>query len=265
MVKKGQLLSYLDQRSVQKQLKKEMNDYLAERNDFEDTQDEYKQTKENHLLDDQMKRILQKAQFDLESSVIDYELQNISLEYSRLVSPVDGVVTRIGTPFSGVNVTPTTAEIEVINPKTLYFSAEVDETDLKELRLGQSVKVNLDAYPDKSFDGQVSYISFAPLSGVSGTVYQVKVIIPSEDFSTLRISLNGDAQVLLTEKQDALTLPTTAIVSQEEDQAKINVLENGVSVEKTIQTGIQNDEYVEVLSGLDANTQVIIPKNDSKK
>lgn len=264
-VKKNQSLASLDRRSLEKSLKKEMNDYMAERDDFENTQDDYKQTKENKLITDEIQRILNKAEYDLQNSVIDFELQDLAVKYATIHTPIEGVVTRVAQPYAGVNVTPTGAEIDVINPKTLYFDAELDESDIKDVKVGQSAKITLDAFQDQTFDGQVTYISYAPITGTSGTNYQVKISIPGQNMDRLRLYLNGDAEILLLQKEDALTLPGEALVSQSDDMAKVIVIKDGKEVETEIKTGVFNDEKVEVLSGLSADSQVVIKKNGSKK
>jgi HlyD family secretion protein len=264
-VKKNQAIASLDRRSLEKSLKKDMNDYLAQRSQFEDTQDQYKPVKENKLVTDEIQRILNRAEYDLQNSVIDFELQDLATRLAVLSTPIEGVVTRVTQPYAGVNITPAGAEFDVLNPKTLYFDAQLDESDIKLVQIGQPVKVTLDAFDEQSFDGKIIYVSYAPITGTSGTNYQVKISIPTEDMNKLRLFLNGDAQILLEQKEGALTLPGEALVSQSGDSAKVLVLKDGKEEEVEIKTGIFNDEKVEILSGLSSDSQVIVKKNASTK
>src|SRR3989338_4944508 len=93
-VKKYQGLAALDKRDVEKNLKKKLLAYMNERWDFEQTHDDYsvhgRQLYQVPGLTDEERRILDKAQFDLESSVLDVEIQNLAVEYANLWTPIAG-------------------------------------------------------------------------------------------------------------------------------------------------------------------------------
>lgn len=122
IVKRNQIIATLDKREIQKKLDKYLKTYLKTRWDFEQTRDDY----QNKVVTTEIKRIFDQSQFDLDSSVLDVEIQNLSLELATLYSPIPGVVTEIGSPFSGVNIIPSQAEFEIVNPAKLFFSIMVD-------------------------------------------------------------------------------------------------------------------------------------------
>lgn len=256
-VTKNQAVAALDRRQLQKDLEKELNDFKNERWDFDQLQDDYRHTRDALLLTDKMKRILDKAQFDLNNSVIDVELRDLSLKLATLTTPIAGIVTKVGAPYSGVNVTPAQAEFEIVNPASVYFSAEVDETDIAKISSGLDAVVTLDAYPDDRFDTNVGQISFTPLSGTTGTAYEVK--LPLTGSSTFRLGLNGDADIILKTKSQVLTLPEKAI-TESGDKTTVQILENGQPKVVTITTGIVSpDGDVEIVAGLSADAQVVLP------
>lgn len=146
-VKKYQTIASLDQRSLRKTLEKHLRDYMKERWDFEEDKNV---TYKDMPLTDTIKRILEKNQFDLDKAVLDVELQNIALEYSTLWTPIEGVVTRIDAPFAGVNITPAQAEFEIVNPKTIYFSATAEQADVVNLKEGLKGKIIFDAFPERT-------------------------------------------------------------------------------------------------------------------
>jgi len=194
-VKKGQILASLDKRELQKSFEKKANAYLSERWDFEQTQDNYQEAKDNHLITDAIKRILDKAQFDLNSSVLDYELAHLAIEYASLISPIDGIVISIDEPIAGVNITPATAKIIIADPASVYFLAEADEEDVVKIKEGDRGIIILDSYPDKDFESQIERIEFAPLSGTSGTVYGVKFPLPKNENLQFRLGMNGEVEI----------------------------------------------------------------------
>src|SRR3989344_8887947 len=116
-VKKYQTIAALDQRDLKNRLQKYLNTFVSQRLSFEQTKDDYwnKQYDLSELIRKSAQRTLEDSQYDLNNSVLDVELQNLSLEYANLWTPIEGVVTKVSTPFSGVNITPSGAEFEVIN------------------------------------------------------------------------------------------------------------------------------------------------------
>ena len=105
-VKKYQSIASLNKEALKKQLQVDFNNYRSALASFDDTQDEYKTEKDNLTLTDDMKRILVRSQNTLDNSVINYELQELTLKYATLTSPINGVVTAVEQPNSGINVTP---------------------------------------------------------------------------------------------------------------------------------------------------------------
>lgn len=176
-VKKYQTLASLDQRSVQKNLQKDLNDYLDTRWSFEQTKDNYK----NSIVTTAIQRLLDQSQFGLNNAVLDVEIQNLAVEYSNLWTPIEGIVTSMGVSYAGVNITPAQAEIQVINPKTVYFLATADQADVVNLKTNMTGNITLDAYPAKEIPGQIKQISFTPKTDETGTVYKVKVYFKADN------------------------------------------------------------------------------------
>lgn len=252
-VQKNQLLAYLDQREVQKKFQKYMNSYMKTRWDFETTKDENAESKIWGLSEDAReaaRRTVDKAQFDLNNSVLDVEIQNLSLEYSYLRTPIEGIVTSIGTDIAGVNATPAQAEFEIINPNTVYFSASVDQTDVPKIREGMVGTIILDAYPDKEVGATVKSISFTPKTGETGTVYDMKVIMNTDNSSFIyRLGMTGDLEFVVKEKRSVITVPTKFVRSDKDGQYVMKE-QNGNQVKTNIKTGDETDEAMEVISGL---------------
>ncbi|MBI3954772.1 efflux RND transporter periplasmic adaptor subunit [Candidatus Collierbacteria bacterium] len=263
-VKKFQAIASLDKRQLRKTLEKEMNDYLSERGDFEQTQEDNKSAKDRHLVTDSIKRILDKAQLDLTNSVLDYEIQDLTVRLATLTSPINGIVTKVDTPFAGVNISPATAEFEIVNPESVYFSAEVDETDISKIKTAQSASLILDAYPEEAIASAVQSIEFSPKSGGTGTVYETKLSLPDNNSLRFRLGLNGDALITLNQAFNVLTIPEKALLF-DQNKPYVEVLEKDQPVRRFVSIGITTDEYVEITSGLNEGDLVVLPAKNAKK
>ncbi len=252
-VKKYQGLASLDQRELEKNLKKYLNTYLSERWDYDQTKEDKDFKNIGGLSEDARRaalRVLDKAQFDLNNAVIDVELKDIALQYAYLYTPIEGIVVSVGSPYAGVNITPTQAEFEIINPKSIYFSATADQTDVINLRQGMKADITLDPYTDKTISGTISTISFVPKTGETGTVYQVKMSLDTDNENyRYRYGMTGDAEFILREKQNVLAIPTSYIKTEKGKKYVLKKV-NGAPVKTYIKTGEELDSATEILNGL---------------
>lgn len=244
-----QSLAKLDVREVQKNLEKSLREYSSERNDFEEQ-------RQDPALTDTIRRILQKNQWDLEQAVLDVELKHLAVEYATLVTPIGGIVTHIDTPIAGVNITPATAVFSVVDPKSIIFEANVDEMDIDDLTVGKKATILLDAYPEATFSGTVSFVSYwSEQSSAGATVFPVKIAFTTNP-DVVRFGLNGDLRIISQHVNDALTVPLAAI-REDKDGQYVHVRQNNIYKKTPVETGLRSDDEAVVLSGLSAGDRVV--------
>ncbi|HLD24558.1 MAG TPA: efflux RND transporter periplasmic adaptor subunit [Patescibacteria group bacterium] len=248
VVKAYQALASLDKREVQKNLEKAFRDFTSERNDFDQAGLDSPANKPSDAANDRLKRILEKNQWDLEKAVLDVELKHLSVEFATLITPIAGIVTHIDTPVAGVNITPASAVFSVADPTSLVFEANVDETDISALSIGQIATITLDAFPQATFSGTISYISYTSEQSSGGaTVFPVKIAFA--DPQNLRIGLNGDISIETDRQDDVLTVPSEAI---REDKSGMYVYKktDGKYEKTPVAVGKKNEDDVIITSGL---------------
>lgn len=254
-VKKWQTLASIDKRALQKQLDQDLNLFMKERWDFEDSQDEYDYNVET--LD--TRKSLDQEQWDLENKVLSVEIKDIAIKESSLYAPFAGVLVKSPANVTGVQLM-STDYFEVVNPKTLIFKAEVDESDIGLLSMNQQAEIELDAYEEETINTYLNYISYASSINSTGTVFVVEFPIDSEDIDKFRIGMNGDASIILDSKEDVLVVPFEATISRD-DKTYVNVKgQKGEPEEREITIGLETDDYAEVLSGLNEGDLVLIPE-----
>jgi HlyD family secretion protein len=160
--------------------------------------------------------------------------------------------------YPGAAATPLSPVIKVVNPGTVYFSAEADEMDVTKLKIGQKVIVELDAYPNQTFDSVISEIEFGnTLTSTGGTAYKVKVLLPENSEDRFRLGMNGNAEFVLNTRDNVLLVPSTAVI---ENNGKNYVWEiNGTGSAKRVEViiGDSSIDQTEIKSGL-AEGEVII-------
>jgi RND family efflux transporter MFP subunit len=259
-VKKYQVLATLDSAQLKKSLQYQFNNYRTQLSQFNDVQETYKKTKENLLVTETIQRILDRTQYSLENSVINYEISDMAIKESKLITPIDGIVVAVDQPLPGVNVTPATANITVINPNSIYFRAEVDQQEVIKLVQGQEAVIKLDSFADNQINSKLSFIAFTPVTGQSSTVYEIRFTLPVENQNlSYRLGMDGDVTILIKDKTDVLTIPIEA-VNDDNGQIYVWLKVNDKIERRDIKTGIETDTKVEVLEGLNQNDQVVIKK-----
>lgn len=260
-VKKGQALASLDKRQLRKELARELNDYKTGLHTFNDAQDLYQETKDNFLVTDEIQRILDRAQYALNNTVIDYELDEIALKYATLTTPIEGIVTDIEEPHTGINITPATAEITIIDPASIYFTAEVDEEDVIAIKQDQKATISLDITPQETIDSKITYISFVPVSGQSSTVYEIRFLLDLDNRASFyRLGMNGDVTIITRQQDKVLTLPLEAVFENEDKKFVLIKKPDDSIDEKEIKAGIESDDFIQILEGVNPNDQIVIKK-----
>ena len=213
-VKKYQTLATLDQRDIKNRLQKYLNTFVSQRLTFDQTKDDYwnKQYDLSESIRKSAERTLQDSQYDLNNSVLDVELQSLTVEYANLWTPIEGIVTHVSAPNAGVNITPAGADFEIVNPKTLYFSATAEQGDVINLREGMIGEISFDAFPEKIYKSRLYYVSFSPKEGETGTVYEVRVELNEDALNLpLKLAMTGDLDFLIKEEKEVLSVPSSYI------------------------------------------------------
>lgn len=256
MVKKWQTLASIDTRQLQKVLEQKLNLYAIQRGTFEQTIDDFDNSVPAGDDERELKRLLEKNQYQLDNTVKDVEYQDLTLKLSRLTSPISGILVHSPITSSNVQVLATDTWV-VIDPNSLYFSADVDETDLSRVKVGQEVEVSLDAFADRTFPAAISFISYSPKETTSGTTYEVKISFTQADLSLFRLGLNGTGRVILNTKEGVLTLPSAALTGQ---NGSVSILlKNGNRYNpQSVSTGLENDGTVEITSGVSEGETVYV-------
>ena len=256
LVKKWQTIATVDKATLEKQLGQDLNTYMQERWDWETLQDA---NKDKTLLTNEQ-RSEDKNQWDLENTVLNVEIRDIAIKNSALYSPIEGILTVAPTSVAGMQILASDY-FEIVNPKTLTFRAAVDESDIALVQAGQKTKLILDALPDEELTTSVSYISYVSTETSGGTAFIVEFPLTETQVSQLlRIGMNGDAKILLEEKENVLTIPAVALI-QRDDKMYVNVKTGeNQSEEREVTVGLETDELAEILSGLSESDEIVVPE-----
>ncbi len=258
-VKKWQTIASIDKASLNKYLQKDLNLYMKERWDWEETRDDTK----DRSLELSERRTVDKNHWDLENTVLDVEIRDIAIKNSSIYAPFTGILTHSPTTSNGVQLL-STDYFEVVDPTSLIFRGIVDESDIANISTGQNAKIILDSFPNKPLQATLNYIAYTSTETNSGTSFIVEFSIDEDEETKqmLRIGMNGDADIVINTKQNTLTIPSISLIQKDEDIfVKVKNEKNEIEDRKIV-IGLETDETTEVLDGLTIDDEVLLPKQN---
>jgi HlyD family secretion protein len=182
----------------------------------------------------------------------------LRLRQSQIISPIDGIVANVRVN-PGEQVSPGAPVITVVNESAFHLDVNVDEIDIDLISVGQLVIISLDALPETPVTGAVADI--APTAAAAGGVvtYLVTVNIDALDLP-LRAGMTANASIIVERVDNVLVAPNWAIrLNRETGQAFVNVMrDDGTVAEAAVITGLRNEQFSEVLSGLSEGDRVVV-------
>ena len=179
-----------------------------------------------------------------------------NLNNAIIYAPFAGIMDTVNPSSPGINVLPGAANYTIVNPDTVYFDAEVTETDLPNIAVGQVVKIKLDAYQDQDFEGKVESIGMVAFtSSTGGNAYHVRVSFPGNEGQKIKVGMGGDAEIVYNTVFDTLKVPAFAVVSEPTNY--VWVVEKGRAKKVNVEIGRSSVDETEIKSGLIEGQTVI--------
>jgi HlyD family secretion protein len=186
-------------------------------------------------------------------------LAELRLEQAMIVAPMGGRVASLQIR-AGEQATPGAPAITLIDEGAYHIEVSVDEIDIDQIEEGQPVEITLDALPDTVLDGVIAEIApTAVTSGVGVVTYLVTINIDDQGVE-LKPGMTANATVITDLLDDVLVVPNWAIrLDRETGQALVNRLAAAGDIEEVpIVTGLRNEQFSEVVSGLTAGDMVVV-------
>lgn len=187
------------------------------------------------------------------------------LERTRLLAPFPGVIAEVSGELNEY-VTPsppgipTPPAVDLIDDSCFYISAPVDEVDAARVRLGQSARISLDAFGERSLPGQVRRTApyVLDVEKQARTVeVEVEILDPPPE-PPLLAGYSADVEIVIERREGVLSIPTAAIRVGEPPSVLLLEPQTGLIQHREIETGIANWERTQVRAGLAAGDQVIL-------
>ena len=235
---------------------------------------------------------IRSAEFAITSAEASVQEARDNLSRTTLLAPQSGTVTalvkEVGESVQGNGFTAGEVVMKVSDLSIMEVDVEVNESDIVRVGMNDEAEVEVDAYLDETFLGTVTEIGNTALNaGLNGfamdqvTNFSVKVRLQPESYAELLTTLENAASPFrpgMSAKVDVLTRSADAVISvpiqsvttreseadEEEDELGVFVLEPSGEVRwQRVETGIQDNRYIEIKSGLDTSLTVVTGPHQS--
>ena len=209
------------------------------------------------LTGDDLTESIQSASESLRSAEISMQNQQDNMSNYTITSPISGTIieknAKVGDALSTGSDLCTIYDLSY-----LEMTINVDELQVSSLKVGQSVQVTADAVKDKTYEGLVTRVSMKGDTSGGTTTYPVTVRIDETD--GLRPGMNANAEIVVAQAKNALTVPNAAIVRggyvlvRQDSPSAVNADDSMSAPEGyvyvKVKTGVSDDNYTQVTSGL---------------
>jgi len=190
----------------------------------------------------------------------------VQLDFTEVRAPFAGTVAELTTEVGewitpappGVPIPPV---VDLLDPSSLYISAPIDEVDAERVRVGQSARLTVDSRPDESYPARVGRVAPYVLDDLEqNRTVEVEIeFADAADGEGILAGTSADVEVILDRRENALRIPSSAVG----EGGKVLVVEDGILVEVAVETGLENWQVAEVLSGLDEGDVVVTSRHST--
>ena len=248
-VRGSQLLALIDTTELRQQ-------YQQARATYENARMTYARTKDLSEQNLVAKQEIDNAEAAMTVAKANYDLAATKLSYAHITAPFDGYITRrfldpgaLVNPGSSGN----TNLFTIMDLDQMKVIVNVLEKDIPQIAIGKKAVVTVDAFPGKQFFGSIARYSEAV--DLSTRTMAVEIDIDNRDH-TLKPGMFATVNLLVDEHKDALTLPTMAILKDDNGYFVFTAV-NDTARKIPVAVGVEQEARTEILQGLNGSEDVI--------
>jgi membrane fusion protein, heavy metal efflux system len=173
-----------------------------------------------------------------------------------LNSPIDGIVVERNATI-GASVGTDANLFKIIDLSQVWIDANVFEKDLQRVRPGQEVRLTVPAFPQSTFTGKVIFVD-SVVDPDTRTV-KVRTEVANPD-GRLKPDMFANVQIVTDVNRAAISIPQAAVLN-DEGKSVVFVAEGNGYKKRQVQAGIQDNDRVEIVDGLNAGDKVVVKGN----
>jgi RND family efflux transporter MFP subunit len=200
------------------------------------------------------------AEAMLKQAEANLEYAKVQVGYTKIYSPISGVIASVSTQEGetiSANLSAPTF-VTIIDLRRLEVQADVDETDIGKIQIGQEASFTVDTYSDTDFKGIVTAIYPKAIIQDNVVNYIVTVRIADAQGKTLRPEMTTNVTIYLETRKNVLVVPTSAI-ARERGERTVTVMEGEKKIQRKVKVGWKDNGFTEIISGVKEGEQIFVP------
>jgi len=187
-----------------------------------------------------------------------------TLNNSRLVAPMSGVISQVNIRQGELYGSSALPPVVLTDLNSFHMTVLVDEIDVRQVQVGQTVRLSLDALPDAGISGRVTRVS-PTAKDIGGVVAYEVEIVPDPTDAPLRAGMSATAIITTAQVDNVLLVPNRYIqLDRESGRAFVQKMVNGAPTLQEIEMGLRNDRFTQVLAGLDDGDSIALIRASSE-
>ena len=214
-------------------------------------------------IQDSMRRLMAGAlerlrNWDISARELEQlERGSVARRTIMLRSPVSGVVVE-KPALRGMRFMPGEALYQISDLSALWVLADVFEQDLGLVQSGQAVRVTVDAFPDKVFNGRVAFLY--PTITPETRTGKLRIELPNPG-GILKPAMYASVEIAAGPQHKALTVPNSAVIDSGRRRIVLVQAGEGRFEARDVKLGVRADDYVEILDGVKDGESVVVAAN----
>ncbi len=200
-------------------------------------------------------RELRNSELSSTNAKYDFESAEIRLAKMEVVAPFSGIIVELPYYTEGVKIAANQPLVGLMSYGKMYIEINLPEKNLSEIKLGQEVIITNYTLSEDTIRGVVSELS--PIISTETRTFAGKLKISNSDLK-LRPGMFVRANIIIAQKDSAIVISKKIIMSGNRGKYVFVVGRNSSADDRRITTGIDNQDYIEVLEGLKPNDRLII-------
>lgn len=184
----------------------------------------------------------------------DYENAKLSLEKMRIKAPFNGVIVNLPHYTPSVKVEQGKPMVGVMDYGRMYMDINLPESAINEVKVNQPVYITHYTLPEDTLKGVISELS--PAISMETRTFKGKITIQNDDLK-IRPGMFVKADIIVNRADGTIVIPKNVVQSQR-NRKHVYIVEKNAAVMREIKTGLEDENNIEVISGLAENDNLVI-------
>jgi len=219
----------------------------------EEFEEAYRKHEKNLIESGEKKDEIRAAAKGLKQAEIQVKRAKMDLEKTKIHAPYSGIVYDI--KVSPQERISTNSELfSLVNIERIQIHATVLESEISKMKKGREVDLRFSAYPEKKFNGKIKAIS--PIVNPDDKTCKVIIEVRNPD-ERIKPGMHAEVEIVAEIYENRLLIPQDAVLTREGKRLAF-VVQNDLAKWRYIEVGIENEDYAEVINGIEEGELVIV-------